>query len=356
MSEVLSQSEIDALLFAVSSGTVETAPAAAPAAPAAPTADASANSSAPAGPAVTTVEKKDDWIAYDITSQEKIYHGKMVGLEGIHERFARMMRVTLSNYFKKNVSITLANTGFLKFGEYLSSVVLPTSLNLLHLPKQQGHMLFMVPSKLLYALVDTYYGGVERPFSKLGTREEFTSIENNMIRKICTMAVADLKEAWRLNFPLEIEYTRMESNPSFIGSIHTSDLVAVVTFDVELENLSGPFILLIQLRALDSIAHHLTVNVTGEFDREVRQWRDHWLREIAQTELDVRVELGQAERTLHEIQAWKAGDVLPLNQDSASPVRILIEQVEKMQGLMGAYRGSVAVRLVDKDDSKEKGE
>lgn len=334
MSEVLSQSEIDALLFAVSSGSVETAPAA----------------------AATNQEKKDDWIAYDITSQEKIYHGKMVGLSGIHDRFARLLRMTLSNYFKKNVTISVSNTDYLKFGDYLSSIVLPTSLNLLVMPKQQGHMLFMVTSKLLYALVDAYYGGIERPFSKLGTREEFTSIENSMIRKICSLAVDDLKEAWRLNYPLEIEYSRMESNPAFIGSIHASDLVAVVTFDVEFESLSGPFVLLIQLRSLDAIQHHLNVNVTGEFDREISQWREHWLREIAQTELDIRVELGRTEKSLHEIQGWKVGDVLPLSQDSSSPVRILIEQVEKLQGLMGAYRGSVAVRLVDKDDSKEKGE
>jgi flagellar motor switch protein FliM len=323
MSEVLSQTEIDALLFAVSSGSVPTAPAAA----------------AP--------DAKEDWIAYDLTSQEKIYHGKMVGLGGIHERFARLLRVTLSSYFKKNITISVSNTDYLKFGDYLSNIVLPTSLNLLVMPKLQGHMLFMVTSKLLYALVDAYYGGIERPFSKLGTREEFTTIENNMIRKICSMAVEDLREAWRLNYPMELDYSRMESNPAFVGSIHSSDLVAVVTFDVEFENLSGPFILVIQLRALDPIQHHLNVNVTADFDREINQWREHWLREIAQTALDVRVELGSTERSLTEIKSWKPGDVITLSQDSSSPVPIFIEQVEKLKGLMGAYRGNVAVRLSD---------
>jgi flagellar motor switch protein FliM len=334
MSEVLSQTEIDALLTAVSTGTVETA--------------------APA--AAEPSEKKDDWIAYDITSQEKIYQGRLVGLNGIHERFARLMRITLSNYFKKNVTIHVSNTDYLKFGDYVGNIALPSSLNLVVLPKLQGHMLFIVPSKLLYALVDAYYGGVERPFEKAATREGFTTIENNMVKKICTMAAKDLQEAWRLNYPLELHYTRMESNPAFIGAIHSTDLVAVVQFDVEFETLSGPFIVLIQLRALDSIQHYLNINVNSEMDRKIGQWRDHWLREVAQTELDVRVELGQTEKSLHEIQSWKPGDVLPLSQDSAAPVRILIEEIEKLHGLMGAYRGNVAVRLVDKDATKDKGE
>lgn len=338
MSEVLSQTEIDALLFAVSSGSVDTAPQSNPA------------------------SKKDDWIAYDLTSQEKIYHGKLVGLGGIHDRFARLFRVTLTNYFKKNVTISVSNTDYLKFGDYLGTVVLPTSLNLLVMPKQQGHMLMIVTSKLLYALIDAYYGGIERPFAKLGARDEFTAIENNMIRKITALAVDDLKEAWRLNYPIDIQYNRMESNPAFIGAIHTTDLVAVITFEVEFENLTGPMALVIQLRALDPIAHHLSVNVTTEFDRNIGQWRDHWLREIAQTELDVCVELGRADKTLRQIQNWKKDDVLVLNQDSTSPVRILIEEVPKLHGMMGAYRGNVAVRLTGAEvegppaETSEKGE
>ncbi len=328
MSEVLSQNEIDALLMAVSSGTVETAPAAAPA-------------SAP--------PKEENWIAYDLTSQEKIYHGKLVGLNGIHERFSRLLRISLSSYFKKNVTVNIASTEYLKFGDYLKNVTLPTSLNLLNLPKLQGHMLLMVTSKLLYASIDSYYGGVERPFAKLGTREDFTTIENNIISRMCQIAVADLQEAWRLNYDLSIQYDRMESNPAFIGAIHSSDLVAVVTFDVEFESLSGPFTLVIQLRALDPIQQALSVNVTSEFDREASQWKEHWLREVAMTPLDVRVELGQAEQTLSAVNKWKVGDTLVLDRDSASPVTVLLEQVPKLEGLMGVYRGNVAVRLVDGD-------
>lgn len=331
MSEVLSQSEIDALLFAVSSGSVDTAPL----------------SSNP--------QQKEDWIAYDLTSQEKIYHGKLVGLEGIHDRFARLFRVTLSNYFKKNITIKVTNTDYLKFGDYVGNIVLPTSLNLFVMPKLQGHMLFIVTSKLLYALVDAYYGGIERPFAKLGTREEFTSIENNMIRKICSMAVDDIKEAWRLNYNLDVSYSRMEANPAFIGAIHASDLVAVVTFDLEFENLSGPFNLVLQLRALDPIQHHLSVNVTTEFDKEVGYWRDHWLREIAQTQLQVRAELGRADKNVKDVQSWKVGDEIALMQDSSSPVQVFIEEVPKLQGLMGVYKGNVAVRLVDGDSDIEQG-
>ncbi|MBY0369171.1 flagellar motor switch protein FliM [bacterium] len=330
MSEVLSQSEIDALLFAVSSGNVDTTPP---------------------GGAAAGAGQKEDWVAYDLTSEEKIYHGKLVGLTGIHERFARLLRRTLTGYFKKKVTISVTNTDFLKFGDYISNLTLPTALNLVSMPSLHGHMLYVVSSKLLYAFIDAYYGGIERPFAKLGQREEFTSIENNMVRKITDMVITDLKEAWRLNYPLDLAYERTESNPAFVGTIHHSDLVAAVTFEIEFENLSGPCTLVLQLRSLDSVQQALSINVTAELDQQAGQWREHWLRELAQTHLDVRAELGTASKQLKEVQAWKVGDVLTLNQDTASPLVVYLEQMAKLRGLMGVYRGSVAVRLVG-DDGK----
>ena len=64
--------------------------------------------------------------------------------------------------------------------------------------------------------------------AKIGGREEFTMIENKMINRICTIAIEDMKEAWRLNYPLDLDFVRSEGNPHFVGSIHGSETVAVV--------------------------------------------------------------------------------------------------------------------------------
>lgn len=326
MAEVLSQNEIDALLAAVSAGNVET-----------DTPEAAGGGDG--GP-------KGDWIVYDLASQEKIFRGRLVALEGIHERFARLFRITLSSYLKKNVTVSCTNIDFLKFGDYATNVLMPASLNLLSIPNLQGHMIFLVTSKLTYALVDSYFGGSERPFAKIGSRDEFTAIENNMILKLCNLAMKDLKEAWRLNYPIELEYLQTESNPAFVGKIHATELVAVANFEVEFESLSGPFILIIQLRALDPIATHLSVNVTSEIQGDLEVWKSHWMRELSALPLDVKVELGETRKSLHEVQAWKPGDVIALSQDSVAPLPVLVEGLTKHQGLMGIYRGNNAVKIV----------
>lgn len=342
MAEVLSQSEIDALLSAVSTGSVEgdkgaAAPAQGPQGVAAP---------ASGGQAPRT-----DWIAYDLTSQEKIVRSRLVALQGIHERFARLFRITLSNTLKKSVTVNATSVDFLKFGDYLSNILLPTSINVVTMSELRGYMLFVVSSKLTYALVDGYYGGNERPFSKIGGREEFTNIENNMISKISQLAVQDLSEAWKLNYPLQLEYTRSESNPHFVGCIHTSELVAVVNFDVEFESLSGNCVVIVQLRALDPIQEYLGFNITGEFSADKEAWRQHWMRELATTELLMQVELGNTIRSLRDLEKLKVGDTLGLSQDSVEPLSVYIQGLPKLQGMMGTFRGNSAVQLTN--DLKE---
>jgi len=322
MAEVLSQTEIDALLAAVSSGNVETEEAGLSA-------------------------KNTDWIAYDLTSQEKIVRGRLAALQGIHERFSRLFRATLSHTLKKPATVNCVNTDFIRFSDYLSNILLPTSLNIVQMSNLKGHMVFVMSSKLTYAMVDAYYGGSERPFSKIGGREEFTNIENNMVKKICALAIGDMKEAWRLNYPIDLEYLRSESNPHFVGAIHGSETVAVVTFEVEFENLSGPFIVILQVRSLDPIQQHLSVNITDEVSADSKLWRNHWLNEIPTIELDVKVDLGHTQRSLSEVNGFKAGDSLLLQQDAAAPLEVAVEGLAKLKGLMGVCRGNTAIRVTD---------
>lgn len=326
MPEVLSQAEIDSLLTAVSTGEVA--------------ADGNPKSSPQ-----TTEPKKQDWIAYDLTSHEKIVRSRMVALQGIHERFARLFRSSLSEYLKRPVSVTYNRIDFMKFSDYLKNLILPTSVNILSMRELKGSMLFIVSSKLTYALVDAYYGGSERPFSKIGTRDEFTGIENNMINRVSKLAIADLQDAWKLNYPLCLDFNRTETNPHFIGTIHPAELVAIITVDVEFENLTGSCNIVLQLDPLSKIQDNLAFNVTGEFTLEKSEWRNHWIQEVMTTEMLVQVELGATQKTLGEIEAFKKGQEVTLAQDSTNPLIVYVQGLPLMRGMMGNVRGNLAVQM-----------
>ena len=102
MQDLLSQDEIDALLHGVDDGDID------------------------------TYEETDDTgiKSYDLASQDRIVRGRMPTLEMINERFARYTRISLFNLMRRNADVSTGGVQIMKFGEYIHTLYVPTSLNL----------------------------------------------------------------------------------------------------------------------------------------------------------------------------------------------------------------------------------
>ena len=132
INDILTQDEIDALLHGVNSGDVDTEDTA----------------------------SIDDGEArkYDFASQDRIVRGRMPTLEMINERFARYFRINLFNMLRRSAEISIGGVQMLKFSEYVHSLFVPTSLNLVKVKPLRGTALFVIDPKLVFILVDNYFG------------------------------------------------------------------------------------------------------------------------------------------------------------------------------------------------------
>ena len=106
MDQVLSQSEVDALLNAVSDGRIDS------------------QDGGSGGDATGVVH-------YDLANQDRIIRGRMPTLDIIHDRFIRLFRVSLSAALRKVANIGVNSSGPIKFGEFMNSLPLPSCLNIL---------------------------------------------------------------------------------------------------------------------------------------------------------------------------------------------------------------------------------
>src|ERR1700721_3590831 len=160
MSQVLSQSEVDALLAAVSEGEIGAGEGGG--------GGGGGNGGAPGDERVVVV--------YDLTSQDRIIRGRLPQLDVIYEKFMRSFRVSLSSALRKIASLNHASTDFLKFGEFINTLPIPTCMSVLRFNALRGSALLVVESKLAYALVDSFLGGAARPYTKIEGKK-FTAIE-----------------------------------------------------------------------------------------------------------------------------------------------------------------------------------
>ncbi len=324
MAQVLSQDEVDALLSAVND-------------------DADVEESV--GFDEDYDEEEDENIQpYDLTNQDRVIRGRMPILEIIYERFIRSFRVSLSNSLRKISTISMISTDLLKFGEFVNTLPIPSCMCIMRFNELRGPALLVFESKLAYAIIDSYFGGTDRPFTKIEGKE-FTSIELSFMKRVMDMAIIDLEEAWAPVHKIDAQYLRTEINPQFVGVVPPSDVIITTTFEVEFESASGTIMVVIPYSTIEPIKQKLSSSYQSENDTVDSLWTQSMHEHVKDADATAIVKLGTTTMNVGDLVSLQLGDVIPLNQEVSGELCIEIEGVQKLQCLAGEYKGNRAVQI-----------
>ncbi len=324
--DILSQDEIDALLHGVEGGDL---------------AD-EADGAAPG-----------EVRAFDFESQERIVRGRMPTLEMINERFARLFRIGLFNMLRRTPEVSVSGVEMMKFGEYVHTLYVPTSLNIIRIQPLRGSALCIVDPKLVFVLVDNFFGGDGRFYTKIEGRE-FTSTELRVVRMVLDQAFSDLQEAWAPVMPVEFEYLNSEVNPQFANIVSPSEVVVICRFQVELDGGGGEFHVTIPYTNIEPIREQLNAGVQSDRNEVDERWTRSLREEMKTADVELSSTLTRIQISLRDLRRLKAGDVIPC--DLPDTVTLEAEGIPIFRGRFGQSDGHVAIKVtnrvqVDQDHS-----
>jgi flagellar motor switch protein FliM len=318
MNKVLSQEEVDALLQGMSGGEIEV--------------ETGAGSGA------------DGVVVYDLTNQDRIIRGRMPTLEIMNDRFARLFRTTISTSLRKIVDITTTSVDMVKFGEFMRSLPVPTSLHIFKMDPLRGHAVFVLESKLVFNLVETFFGGAGTGEVKVEGRD-FTAIEQQLTRKVVLMALHDLEQAWKPVHDLTMVYQRTENNPQFASIVPPSDVVIVVKFEMEMEHAAGTITVCIPYSTIEPIRNKLYAGFQSDQLEVDHEWMRRFRAQLRDAEIEVSIEVGRAEILSGDLLKFKVGDVITLDKDINEPLVALVQGVPKFMGRAGTFKGNKAFKV-----------
>lgn len=312
--DVLSQDEIDALLHGVDGGEVDT--------------KAEQNDGSARG--------------YDFNSQERIVRGRLPTLEMINERFARNFRISLFNMLRRNAELSVSGVQMLKFAEYVHSLYVPTSLNLVRVKPLRGTALFVIDPKLVFVVVDNYFGGEGRFYNKIEGRD-FTPTEQRIIQMLLAQAFEDVAKAWKPVIDLEFAYQGSEVNPHLANIVSPTEVVVVSTFRIDLEGGGGDLHITMPYSMVEPIRDLLDAGVQSDVSEVDDRWVQSLRTEIFEAEIDVKSNLVETQMTLGDVMRLEVGDVIPFEM----PKHVILESkdIPLFRGKMGVSNGNVAVKV-----------
>lgn len=279
---------------------------------------------------------------YNLATQERIVRGRMPTLEVINERFARLLRIGLFNFFRRSVEISVGPVRISKYSDFIRNLVVPTNLNLVHMKPLRGTGLMVIDPSLAFLMVDNMFGGDGRFHTRVEGRE-FTQTELRIIRRVLDILFETYERSWEPVYPVQFEYIRSEMNTQFANIATPNEVIVAITFNVELGEVGGEMHFCFPYSMLEPIKDILTSPLQGEVLGVDKRWVRLMTQQIQAAEVEVVADLAKKRLTLHEVLNLKVGDVIPLA--ITEEVDVVADNIPVMRCKYGTFNGQYALRV-----------
>jgi flagellar motor switch protein FliM len=320
MSEVLSQSEIDELLSAISSGEVKPEE-------------------------VNEIKEKQQAKLYNFRSPKKFSKDHIRTLEMVHDNYARILSSFLTAQVRTNVQAKVAIVEQVTYEEFIKSISSPTILTIYKMPPFEGSLLFETSPQFVFQVLDVLFGG--RGGSTYKSRE-FTEIEKNVIKSINIKLIENLKLAWEDVIAVEPEFQDIETNPALNQTMAPNEPVAVITISIRLNNIQTYVNLCIPYLAIEKVLDRLIVRYwfNAPNDSGKDNARHIIERKIQNAPLNITAVLGKTCIPIKSFLDLQVGDVIQLDIGVDNPLEALIEDRLHYKVRPGTFNSKKAVQVV----------
>lgn len=319
--EVLSQSEIDALLSAISTGEMD--------------ADELKKE---------TNEKKVK--VYDFKRALRFSKDQIRSLTRIHENFARLLTTFFSAQLRTYVQITVASADQIPYEEFIRSIPKMTILNVFEVPPLDGRILMEVNPNIAYSMMDRMMGGRGSSINKV---ENLTEIETKIMSNMFERSFENLREAWETIADIDPMLTDFEVNPQFLQMVSPNETVVVISLNTTIGETTGMINICIPHVVLEPIIPKLSVHYWMQTDKKDREPREIAILEkrLKQANIPVSVDLGASDISIQDFLMLDVGDVIELNQQIENPLTIKIGGIAKFIGQPGITNKKVAIQVLE---------
>ena len=323
MNKILAQDEVDALLRGLTGGEIDS----------------------------DMPDEVDDSgiVPFDLANQDRIIRGRMPVLEIVNDRFARLCTSALSNMIRKRVELNPLFIDMVKFGDFVRSLPVPTSINIFKMDPLRGNALAVVDARLVFALVESFFGG-QGSQPKIEGRE-FTRIEQAIVDKVIKIILANMEDSWRPVHDVSFELVRSEINPQFAAIVPPSDVVVVISFEVELETAIGSLTICLPYATIEPIRSKLHASFQTERLEVDHVWVSRLKERLMETPVELRVHFGDAKLSGNQILRLKKGDVIMLDTDVDALLDVSMEGVTKFWAVPGTCKGSTAIQIIKEEEA-----
>ncbi len=318
MGEVLSQSEIDNLLAALSTGELDVEQM-----------------------QETSERQVKD---YDFKRPAKFSKEHLRTLEIIYEHYGRLVSTNLPVYLRKNVQVNVSSSEAVTFSEFTNALANPVILGIVDFAPLGGSIIIELATNLGFAMIDRMLGGQGQPLERA---RDFSEIEMTILEKIMVICMQLMREPWRNVVDINPMMERIETNAQFAQVIAPSDMIAIVTMNVKIGEVEGLMNICLPFFTLEDVMDKLNTKYwfsTMQLENS-EKYEEHIESLIKRIDVPVKAVLGKSQVSVNDFVNLQVGDIIRLNTGVDSEMNVYVGNMKKFTALPGSSKDKYAVRV-----------
>lgn len=318
MSEVLSQSEIDDLLRAMSTGELDVEDYTSP--------------------------KEAQVKEYDFTRPAKFSKEHLRTLEIIFENYGRLLYTNLPAYLRKNVQVEVMNSEAVAYSEFMNALSNPVILCMVDFAPMQGKILMELAPTLGYAIIDRLLGGSGETLEK---KRDFSEIEISIIERIISICIELLREPWKNVVELNPRLEKIETNSQFAQVVSPTEMIAIVTLSIKIGEVEGLMNICLPFLTLEPVMDKLNTKYwySTMKSKEEAVYEETIENLISKAKIPIKAVLGNSTISVGDFANLQKGDIIKLDSGIEDELTVYVGNISKFKALPGSADENYAVRV-----------
>ena len=318
MGDVLSQSEIDNLLNALSKGELD----------------------------VDDIKENNEKQVkeYDFARPSKFSKEHLRTLEIIFEHYGRLLTTNLPVYLRKSVQVEVMNSEAVTYSEFSNALSNPVLLGLVNFSPLQGNIIMEVASNLGYAIVDRMLGGRGDTLEKV---RDFSEIELLIIERVLVVCVNLLREPWENVVEINPHLERIETNSQYAQIISPNEMIAIVTMNIKIGGVEGLMNICLPFITLESVMDKLNTKFwySNMQVKDEETYQDVIEDLIEHAPVSVKAVLGKSQISVSDFVNLMPGDIIRVDREVDQELDVYVGNMRKFTALPGSSGPNYAVRV-----------
>mgnify|MGYP004507742907 FL=1 len=320
MGEVLSQSEIDNLLKALSTGELDIDEA--------------------------KVSEEKQVKNYDFARPAKFSKEHLRTLEIIFEHFSRLLATNLPAYLRKSVNVDVVNSEVVIYSEFSNALSNPVLLGVIGMEPLTGNVIMEMASNLGFAIVDRLLGGAGTPIDK---ERDYSEIELSILERIFSICVNLLREPLANVVKVNPRLERIETNSQFAQIISPSETIAIITLNIKIGDVEGLMNVCLPFDTLEPVIDKLNTKYwfSSMKEKDGTSYEDTIEAAISKAKIPIKAVLGTSTISVADFANLQVGDIIKVDRHVDEELEVYVGNIKKFMALPGYSNEKFAVRVTE---------